>query len=104
MPLKNTLDDVDVNSLKRRLAFERWERVESSDHPDPTQIAAASAAYRAEDTQLHSDLDKTRKLLEAHPGEGSDAGEIARIHGLFDEILPATDLAPPLHQPILYHH
>src|SRR5260370_4114213 len=79
MPLNNTLDDVDVNSLKRRLAFERWERVESSDHPDPTQIAAASAAYRAEDTQLHSDLDKTRKLLEAHPGQGSHASKIAPI-------------------------
>src|SRR5258708_1906463 len=104
MPLNNTLDDVDVDRLKRRLAFERWERVEISDHPDPSQIAAAAAEYRAHDALLHSDLDKTRKLLEAHPGEGSDAGEIARIHGLFDEILRDTDLAANVQQRILDHH
>ena len=103
-PLNNVLDDLDVNSLKRRLAFERWQTQLSADRPETGKLAQAASDYRRFDQLVHSDVDHARKLLESKTNAGAEASELSRIKGLLDEIARDTVLVAGVQQRILDHH
>jgi adenylate cyclase len=63
-----------------------------------------SAQYADQDNRLHSDIDRARKLIESNPADSPDAGEIARIHGLVEEINRDSILVADVQQRILDHH
>jgi len=105
IPLNKVLGQVDNNGLRRRIAFEHWLSLVTAVRPDTGQkLKDVTTEYTDQDNQLHGDIDRARALIESNPSNSPDAGEIARIHGLLDEVSRDSSLVAGVQQRILEHH
>src|SRR6185295_8627074 len=101
IPVSELMDDLHVNGLKRLLAFEHWLGLLTAAPPLPRAIDTATADYNNWDRLIQDDVASARKLMNIGPPDSPDAGEIARIHGLLDEIERDTKMIAGVQHRIL---
>ena len=101
IPLHDVLDEVDVFSFKRQLAFEQRLALMNQPSPDPRDLDFATSSFQDHDAHVTDTIARADELIAAILRDTPDAAEMSKLRALLQEVKRESDMLARLQERIL---